>query len=204
MLTLHTTTNPKKQAEKTLQHVYGQCVEGQNRNTLFISKELSLSDFLRITGHKEEHLVYDYTGISKNGRYLNANISLPLSSLLFIDLFDRSFFNGQPEDGSLENFQVQQMVLQHLNKPPEIQPTYRMARLRKRLDFNSLEQMLASLTQKYNLCDLYITNLDNLSCIHPVETHIEKQTGQKIAKLAAMCQALNVNCYIWKNSVQFD
>ncbi|MDT8414627.1 MAG: hypothetical protein RQ735_04540 [Flavobacteriaceae bacterium] len=194
MLTLHTTTNPKKQAEKTLQHLYKRCAEHPNSNTLLVSKDLSLSDFLRITGHKAEHLVYDYTGISKNGRYLNANISLPLSSLLFFDLFDLSFFNDQAEDGNLENFQVQQMVLQHLNKPPEIQPTYHMVRLRKSLYVNSLEKMLVSLTQKYNLRDLYITNFNDLRF-----DQATKLTPAKMAKLEAICQALNLKAHVWIN-----
>ncbi|MBU2525610.1 MAG: hypothetical protein KKC03_03310 [Bacteroidetes bacterium] len=197
MIKLSTSHNPKKQAEKTLQHLYKRCTEHPNSNTLLVSKDLSLSDFLRITGHKAEHLVYDYTGISKNGRYLNANISLPLSSLLFFDLFDLSFFNDQAEDGNLENFQVQQMVLQHLNKPPEIQPPFHIVRLRKNLHVNSLEQMLIPLTQKYNLRNLYITNFNDLTF-----NLWAGQTHSKMAKLEAICEALNLNVHVWINEDQ--
>lgn len=90
MLKILASQNLKTQASKTLKTIFDACDTMQNKPTAFISRELRSKDFLEITEKKEEHLVYDFSEETKNGQFLNATISLPLKSFLFLDLEDKS------------------------------------------------------------------------------------------------------------------
>ena len=115
MITIYATENLKTQAKQTLQDIYKKCSEGNNASVLFISRDINLSAFLNITHSKESVLIIDYKDVLEIGTHLNASISLPLQSSIFIDLIDKNF-NSNNEQETLNIDYVRKMIIPHKYK----------------------------------------------------------------------------------------
>lgn len=96
MLKILASQNLKKQSENILKNVFGICDEKQNNPIAFISREISLNDFLKITDKKANDLIIEYSDKTED-KYLNASIYLELSSKLIIDLNDKSLYDNDLE-----------------------------------------------------------------------------------------------------------
>jgi len=96
MLKIIASQNLKKQSENILKNVFGICNEQQNSPITFISKEVSLNDFLKITNKKADDLILEYSDKTED-KYLHASIYLKLSSKLIIDLNDKSLYENNLE-----------------------------------------------------------------------------------------------------------
>jgi hypothetical protein len=115
MITIYATQDLKAQAKQTLQNIYQKCSEENNVPVLFISSEINLSTFFNITHSKESDLIIDYTDVLENGTHLNASISLPLQSSIYIDLIDKSF-NSKNEQEVLRIDYIRRIIIPHKYK----------------------------------------------------------------------------------------
>lgn len=197
MIKILASQNLKNQASKTLKTVFDACNSKQDNSIAFISRELYLKDFMNITEKKEEHLVYDFTDITDEGRYLNGTISLPLSSMLFIDLSDKSLYKDDFINGDLEHFQTQEMIIQHINQTDKLKPDYKIIRNIGTIDIVSIRKMIITLKYKYNLKDIYIDNFDRVSVkdFKGFENQ-EFVTEYKLAIFFYMSKKFNLNFHI--------
>ena len=161
-----------------LQRVYNLCCTEKNKNRAFLSIQLNLKEFLKITNHEEEHLVSDFTEKTNAGNYLNASISLPLNSMLFLDLKDKSFYRSN-ENFNLDIQQIQQMIIP-LKDKYDVRDIY--------IDnFNKVQCFLMGRS------DLWQTNSTNAK---QFEDWKERQMEYKMALLFYMSRKFDLNFHI--------
>ena len=170
--------NLSNSSTQMLQTVYNLCCTEKNKHKAFLSTQLNLNEFLEITNHEEEHLVSDFTEKTNTGNYLNASISLPLNSMLFLDLQDKSFYRPD-ENQSLDIQQIQQMIIP-LKDKYDVKDIY--------IDnFNKVQCFLMGRS------DLWQTNPTN---IKQFEDWKERQMEYKMALLFYMSRKFDLNFHI--------
>ena len=87
----------KTHSAQLLKEILTKCTSQKNSPLAFISLHLRFSDFLKFTKYKSDDIVSDYTERMTIDHYLNASLHLPLSSKLFLDLPDKSFYRNKNE-----------------------------------------------------------------------------------------------------------
>lgn len=107
MIRAFATISKTQYAPQLLKNVFEECQINKNKPIAFLSNQIEFEEFKSITQTQEEHLVYDFTEKTENGNYLNASISIPLASLLFIDLPDKSLYR----EGNLDIQHIRQMII---------------------------------------------------------------------------------------------
>lgn len=170
--------NSKDSSVQMLQSVYQKCAVEKNKHCAFLSTQLNLNKFLETTNHEEEHLVSDFTEKTSDGNYLNAAIVLPLHSMLFLDLQDKSFYRSKENQG-LDMQQIQQMI-SSLKDNYDVRDIY--------IDnFNQVECFLMGRS------DLWKTNPSNLK---QFEDWKERQMEYKMALLFYMSKKFDLHFHI--------
>lgn len=109
MIKIIASQNLKEQAQKRVQSCIEICDSEKNHPIAYFSTELSMNDFEEISNKKEAYLVHDFTEITDEGAYVNATISLPLASLLFVDFPDKSLF--RTKEGFLDMEHIRKMII---------------------------------------------------------------------------------------------
>lgn len=85
-----------------IKKLHNQCSENKNKHIAFLSTEINAEEFYQELEIKEEFLVYDFVD-KKEESFLNSSISLPLNSMFFIDLPNKSLLRSNDENLDIQH-----------------------------------------------------------------------------------------------------
>lgn len=177
MIKVQAHNNLKSFSKQILKSVYQDCSSQKNQHKAYLSIHTSIDDFLKITSKNIEHLVYDFSEKPESGVERYANIALPLASMLFLDLPDKSFYRN--ENRRLDIAHIRQMIIplkfQHNVKDIYID------------DFNSVS------CNQMGRNKLWQTNPGNL---RQFEDWKDRQMEYKMALLFYMSRKFDINFHI--------
>lgn len=173
MITIYATQNLKTQAKQTLQNIYQKCSEGNNVPVLFISRDINLSTFLNMTNSNESDLIIDYTDVLENGTHLNASISLPLQSSIYIDLINKNF-NSKNDQETLRIDYIRKMIIPHKYKH-KVKDIYIT-------DFHKIHCDDLSSLRRDIQSEIIMAKLFYMSCKFDLNFHIGMQLTENISK----------------------
>lgn len=174
MIKVQAHNNLKSFSKQILKSVYKDCSSQKNQHKAYLSIHTSIDDFLKITSKNMEHIVYDFSEKPESGVERHANIALPLASMLFLDLPDKSFFRSENESLDIEHIRQMIIPLKYQHNVKEVYID----------DFNKISCNLMGRNK------LWQTNPGNLK---QFEDWKDRQMEYKMALLFYMSRKFDIN-----------